>query len=179
MSMSMNNLYSFLVTFSNALFKVQKIVLLVAVFIVVTVNFANVCLRYMASYSLNYCEMLSVVLFMFMVLIGANIAVKTDGEIKIEIFRFKSLVLDARWKLLGDLISVITVVLCCYGLYKTIGAVTRNPQRLTPLPLYTYHIYYVMTVGFILVLIDHLVLLMRHLIVALGAQLPEKEVSTL
>ena len=78
MSMSMNNLYSFLVTFSNALFKVQKIVLLVAVFIVVTVNFANVCLRYMASYSLNYCEMLSVVLFMFMVLIGANMLLVCD-----------------------------------------------------------------------------------------------------
>ena len=56
---------------------------------------------------------------------------------------------------------------------------SRNPLASARGGCQTYHIYYVMTVGFILVLIDHLVLLMRHLIVALGAQLPEKEVSTL
>ena len=82
-------IYKALVKLSDGLFVVEKILLFIAVFVVVLVNFANVCLRYIASYSLNYCETLSVVLFMFMVLIGANISVKTDNEIKIEFFRSK------------------------------------------------------------------------------------------
>lgn len=170
----MDSLYRLCLTLSNQLFRLQKILLLIAVVIVVTVNFANVCLRYLASYSLNFCETLSVVLFMFMVLLGANLAVKRDGEIKIEIFKFQNPVWDARFKLLADVISIVTIALCLYGLYNTLLAVTKNPQRLTPLPLYTYHVYYVMSAGFFLVLLDHVLLILRHLMQALGRQTPKE-----
>ena len=173
----MEKAYGALLALSNMLFRVQKLLLLLAVVVVVTVNFANVCLRYLASYSLNFCESLSVVLFMFMVLLGANLAVKRDGEIKIELFRFSNPRRNAAFKLAGELIAVVCLVLCLYGLVMTLQAVTRNPQRLTPLPLFTYHIYAVMLAGFVLILIDHLLLLLRHVTLVLsGRALPEADI---
>ena len=105
--------------------------LLLAVVVVVAVNFINVILRYIINSGLAYCETLSICLFMFMVVIGANIAVKTDGEIKIEIIRFKSPRKDA---------------------------------------IYTYHIYIVMTVGFGLALLDHIIVFIKHILLISGQQ---------
>ncbi len=161
-------IYNKLVALSNALFKIEKILLMIAVFIVVVVNFVNVCLRYLANYSLNYCETLSVVLFMFIVVLGANIAVKADNEIKIEIFRFKSPKADGTLKIVIDVITIFTIILCLKGLSDTILAVMKNRQRLTPLPLYTYHVYIVMLFGFVLVLLDRLVLSVKHVLNFLG-----------
>lgn len=160
--------YNKLVVLSNALFRIEKILLMIAVFVVATLNFINVCLRYLASYSLNYCETLSVVLFMFIVVLGANIAVKADNEIKIEIFRFKSPKADLTLKILIDLITIFTIILCLKGVSDTIFAVMKNKQRLTPLHLYTYHVYIVMLVGFGLVLLDRLILALKHVLNVFG-----------
>lgn len=157
-------IYNKLVFLSNYLFKLEKIFLMIAVFIVVTINFINVCLRYLASYSLNYCETLSVVLFMFIVVLGANIAVKSDNEIKIEIFKFRSQKIDLSLKILIDIITIFTIILCLNGIFDTIFAVMKNRQRLTPLPLYTYHVYIVMLAGFFLILLDRLILFLKHLL---------------
>jgi len=90
----MKKVYEGLIKVSDAIFLVEKWLLLVAVVVAVCVNFINVCLRYLLNSGLSYCEMLSIVLFMFMVVLGGNIAVKTDGEIKIEIIRFKKFKVD-------------------------------------------------------------------------------------
>lgn len=168
----MIRLYTYLVKLSDSLFYVEKLLLILAVIAVVAVNFLNVCLRYMASYSLNYCETLSVVLFMFMVLLGANLAVKSDTEIKIEIIRFKNPLYQARYAVITDLVVLIAVICCLYGLWGTVAAVMKHRQRLTPLPLYTYHVYIVMLAGFVLILIDRLILFLKHLLTATGHDVP-------
>ena len=157
-------LYNRLVALSDALFKVQKVVLGIAVAIVVVVNFLNVCLRYLAGTSLNFCETLSVVLFMVIVLLGANIAAKRDGEFRIDFTG--SLPEGARWiiKFATDIVAIIVIAVCIYGLVRTVGMVYARRQRLTPLPLYTYHVYAVMLAGFALLFIDHVILLLRRLL---------------
>ena len=167
-------IYKSLIKLSDGLFVIEKILLFLAVFTVVAVNFANVCLRYVASYSLNYCETLSVVLFMFMVLIGANISVKSDSEIKIEFFKFKSISKDGLFHLIGDVIAIVAIVICLFGLFDTVAAVLKHKQKLTPLPLYTYHIYIVMTCGFLLVLLDRLIISLKHLLQALNIQIKDE-----
>lgn len=167
-------IYKSLVKLSDSLFVVEKILLFIAVFVVVFVNFANVCLRYFASYSLNYCETLSVVLFMFMVLIGANISVKTDNEIKIEFFKSKDPFKDGLIHFIPDIISIIAIIVCLFGLFDTVEAVMRNKQRLTPLPIYTYHVYIVMIVGFFLVLLDRLIIALKHLCQICGIEIKDE-----
>lgn len=170
----MQNIYLKLVRLSDLLFRIEKIVLLLTVVVVVAVNFLNVCLRYVANYSLNFCETLSVVLFMVLVLLGANIAVKTDNEIKIEILKFKQPSKQAVLSFIIDLVVLFTLVVSIYGIYNTVGAVLRHQQRLTPLPLYTYHVYSVMLIGFALVLIDRLILCLKHLLTACGYEISKE-----
>ena len=174
----MEKVYNVHLKLSNCIFFIEKYLLLIAVTVVIAVNFINVCLRYLANNGLSYCETLSVCLFMFVVIFGANISVKTDNEIKIEIFRFKSPRRDAAFRLFADMIAIAAIIFCLAGLFATIESVMRNLQRVTPLPIYTYHIYIAMAIGFFMILLDHIIVFIRHLIIMLGGQV-EREAKTI
>ena len=152
--------------------------LLLSVVAVVAVNVINVCLRYIVNSGLNYCETLSICLFMFMVLIGGNIAVKTDGEIRIDFSRFQSPKADAAYRLISDIVSIAAILLMIAGLFATVDSVMTNLQKVTPLPIYTYHIYIVMTVGFFMILLDHVIILLKHILILMGQQ-PEGGARTI
>ena len=174
----MKKLYNLLVKLSDVIFLAEKYLLLLAVVVVVAVNFVNVCMRYLMGSSLNFCETLSVCLFMFMVLIGGNIAVKTDGEIRIDFSRFKSAKMDAGYRLISDIISIMAIVLMIAGLFATVESVMMHLQKVTPLPIYTYHIYIAMTVGFFMILLDHVIILLKHILIIMGQQ-PEGGARTI
>ena len=55
---------------SEKVFIFEKWILILAVITVTAVNFVNVIMRYVTHTSLVYCENLSLVLFMLMILIG-------------------------------------------------------------------------------------------------------------
>lgn len=164
----MRKLHELLVKLSNGIFLVEKWLLLVAVVVAVCVNFANVCLRYLANGGLAYCETLSICLFMFMVVIGGNIAVKTNQEIKIDMFHFKNPRKNAALWLFADVVSIAAIAFCIVGLFATVDSVLVNRQKVTPLPIYTYHIYIVMTLGFFMILLDHIIILVQHILEACG-----------
>lgn len=164
----MKALYRLLVRVSDTIFKVEKWLLLAAVVAVTLVNFLNVILRYLLNSGLAYCEMLSIVLFMFMVIIGGNIAVKSDSEIRIDMLTSRDPKKRALFRFVSDVISIAALVLGIAGLFATIGATTKNLQRVTPLPIYTYHIYIAMTVGFFLMLLDHVIVFAEHLLTIAG-----------
>ncbi len=166
----MKNLYNILVKTSDAIFAMEKWILLAAVIVAVAVNFVNVCLRYLANNGLSYCETLSVCLFMLMVIIGCNIAVKTDSEIKIELIKFNKARPDAVIGLIRDIVCILAIIFCLFGLKDTIYAVTKNLQKVTPLPIYTYHIYIVMTIGFVMTLLDHIIIALKHVIEIMTGQ---------
>lgn len=169
----MRKLHALLVKVSNGIFFVEKWLLLAAVAVAVCVNFANVCLRYLANGGLAYCETLSICLFMFMVVIGGNIAVKTNQEIKIDMFHFKDPRKNAVLWLFADVVSIAAIAFCIAGLFATVESVLVNQQKVTPLPIYTYHIYIVMTLGFFMILLDHVIILFQHILEACGQQVEE------
>ena len=164
----MKKAYDVLVKISDAIFMVEKYLLAIAVIVAVAVNFLNVVLRYLFSAGLSYCEMLSIVLFMFLVVIGANISVKTNDEIKIDVFKFKSPAAEARFRLIADVIVIIALICVLIGTYATIQSVMIYPQKVTPLPIYTYQIYMAMFVGFCLVMLDRIIITLKHILVASG-----------
>ena len=165
----MRNFYNVLVRLSNGIFMIEKWLLLLAVVVVTAVNFLNVVLRYAMNSGLAYCEMLSIVLFMFMVIIGGNIAVKTDSEIRIDIFNSKNERKNSAFRLISDVISVAALVLAVIGIYAAVVAVMKHKQKVTPLPIYTYHIYICMLIGFLMILLDHFIVMIRHFLIIFGA----------
>ncbi|MDO4960426.1 MAG: TRAP transporter small permease subunit [Eubacteriales bacterium] len=166
----MKKVYELLVKISDIVFMVEKWILLAAVIVAVAVNFLNVCLRYILNSGLNYCETLSICLFMFMVVVGSNIAAKTDGEIKIEIIKFKDTRKNSAYRLIADAVSIAAIIFCIIGIKDTIASVSMYPQKVTPLPIYTYHIYMVMAVGFVMTLLDHIIILICHAMQAAGIE---------
>lgn len=54
----MEKVYNVLLKLSNGIFFIEKYLLLIAVTVVIAVNFINVCLRYLANNGLSYCETL-------------------------------------------------------------------------------------------------------------------------
>ena len=162
----MKKAYELLVKISDAIFMVEKYLLLAAVIVAIAVNFLNVLMRYIFNAGLSYCEMLSIVLFMFMVVIGANISVKTT-----DVFKFKSEKSEAIFRLIADVVVIIALVCSIVGLIATVKSVMVYPQKVTPLPLYTYHIYITMAVGFGLVLLDRIIITLKHILIAVGNEI--------
>lgn len=153
---------------SNGLFLIQKIVLSLAIVVIVAINFVNVFTRYLLHYSLPFCEMLSIVLFMFMVMIGGNIAVKSDSEIKIEIFKFKTRKSSAGFHFFGDVVSIVAVVLVLIGSVAMIKNTHALPEQVIPLPMFTYHEYIIMAAGLVLILLDHIIQLCKRILCLAG-----------
>lgn len=135
-------------------FMIEKWVLIAAVISMVAINFAQVVCRYIFHYSIPWSEQTSVVLFMFMVLLGGNLAMKEDNEIKIEIIKFKDPRKDAAFRLISDVIAVVTLgLLAASAILISIQGV-KNPQVLSAIPLKYYHLYLMMTVGFSLMFVE-------------------------
>ena len=98
----------------------------------------------------------------------------SDNEIKIEFFRSKDPFKDGLIHFIPDIIAIIAIIVCLSGLFDTVAAVLRNKQRLTPLPLYTYHVYIVMIAGFFLVLLDRLIIALKHLCQICGIEIKDE-----
>ena len=94
----------------NAIFVVQKILILIGVIAMVVINGAQVFCRYVIHSSLAWSEQTSVLLFFILIMLGANLAVKTDTETKIDILRFKNDKANATLHLITDVLSVVAVV---------------------------------------------------------------------
>ena len=106
---------------SSKIYIVEKWVLMIAVILVTAVNFINVVMRYVMKSSLAYCENLSLALFMLLILIGGNIAVKSDSEIRIDVCRFKDVKKRNAFKLISDICSIIALVCLLVGSVSLVG----------------------------------------------------------
>lgn len=145
-------------------FFIEKWLLIAAVILMVVINFAQVLCRYIFHFSIPWSEQTSVVLFMFMVLIGGNLAMKDDGEIKIEIIRFKNVRKNTAFKVVSDVISLVTIgALFVSAILITIQG-KEHPQMLSAVPLSYYQLYLFMAVGFGLMFIEKLTNIVKKIV---------------
>lgn len=150
----MDQLIQKLQAVSGGLYKVQKILLIVSSVLMVGVNCVQVVCRYLYKTSIPWCEQGSVALFMLMILLGGNIAMKTDNEIKIEVIHFKNANSDRLFKLFADMITIFTLVCLMIGSIFLVKQAIKFPQSLATLPLKYYHLYFMLILGFGMMLLD-------------------------
>ena len=148
---------------SNKVYIVEKWVLMIAVIAVTAVNFVNVIMRYIFKSGLAYCENLSLTLFMLLILIGGNIAVKSDSEIRIDVCRFKDVRKKNAFKLISDICSIIALVCLLLGSIALVQHTARYNQQVATLPITYLQLYSLLIIGSILMLFDHVVVLFKHL----------------
>ena len=160
---------------SEKVFIFEKWILILAVITVTAVNFVNVIMRYVTHTSLVYCENLSLVLFMLMVLIGGNIAVKTDSEIRIDVFRFGNPRKQNMFTLISAICSIIALICLVTGSCTLVSHTAVHNQAVASLPLTYLQLYSMLVIGSVLMLFDHVVILFKHLsVIQTGIEEGEK-----
>lgn len=148
---------------SSSIYALEKWILIISIVVMVSINFIQVVSRYLFKSSFPWCEQLSVVLFMLMILLGGNIAIKTDSEIKIEVIKFKNKKKDQIYRLFSDIIGIFTIVCLLIGSVNLVKQSMVYSQALATLPLKYYHLYLLLVIGFSLMLLDKVIYFLKRI----------------
>lgn len=161
----------------NLLYAAQKVMILAGVVAMVVINGAQVFCRYVVKSSLAWSEQTSVLLFFILIMLGANLAVKSDSETKIDILRFKNVRADAALRLIADILSVVAVAVFLASTVSLLDHARHFPQYLSSIKLDYFYIYIWLLVGFILVLIDKIINILKNICRIAGIALPDEPLT--
>lgn len=89
---------------------------------------------------------------------------KDDGEIKIEIIKFKNPIKDAGFRLIADIIALITIGILFVSAVLIMNQGRMHPQVLSAIPLKYYHLYLIMVAGFGLMFIEKLTNIVKKIV---------------
>lgn len=159
----MKKAYKALEKISSILFTGQKIVLILMVIGIVGVTIADIFLRIVISRGIAWAQELCIALFMSLIFLGANIAIKTDGEIKIDLLHFKNNHIQTAVLTVADVVCLAIIAYLVYSSVASVQNVLVHPQKLATLPLDYAILYMVMPVGFVLMFIDKTVAVLRRI----------------
>lgn len=157
----MYRLLSVLNKIDSFLYQIQKVLMLIGVAVMVVINGAQVFCRYVLHSSLSWSEQVSVLLFFILIMLGGNLSVKTDGETKIDILKFKNEKANILLRVVTDLICVVTLVVLIASGIALLGHASKFPQYLSSIHLDYFYIYIWLLVGFFLVLFDKIINLLK------------------
>jgi len=150
-------------TFSDAVYKVQKCILFLAVGAMVLINGAQIAGRYVFHYSLPWSEQVSIVLFTLLIMLGGNIAIKENSEIKITLFQFKNRKIEAGLGLIADIGSLVALVLLIVSNVMLIEQASRLTKIVSSIRLDYKYIYMVVLAGFALITFEKLLAMCKRI----------------
>lgn len=158
----MKRVYKCLEGLSSILFTAQKAVLLVMVVAIVGITICDVFLRVIVSGGLSWAQEVSITLFMFLIFLGANIAMKTNSEIKIELFHLNNSLAQSILLTVVDIISLAAIAYMFVSSVASVRKVMVNPQYLATVHVSYTFLYAVMPIGFFLMFLDKVVAMLRR-----------------
>jgi len=144
--------------FGHIIYFCQKLLLMILCVVVTVINIFQVAGRYLFFYSIPWSENLSVVLFLMIVFLGQSMVTGKDGEIRIELFLSKKFQLVA-----SDVICIVTVCFLFISSCYLIGHAARFPQIIPSLYLPYYYVFWMMPIGFALILFSRICVLLKRL----------------
>lgn len=169
----MKNLLRGLKKFDDTVYAGQKVLILIAVVIMLAVNGAQVFCRYVVHSSLPWSEQLSLLMYLVLVMLGANLAVKSESETKIDIIMPKDPKHAAALKVVCDILSVIAVVAFLKSAIALVIHTSQFPNIYSSLKI-SYNFCYVwLVIGFILILIDKIINLIKNICILKGEDITD------
>lgn len=148
---------------SDALYKVQKVLILIGVFALIIINGAQVYCRYVSHASLGWSEQVSTLLFFILIMLGANLAVKSNSETKIDILQFKNQKANAALKIVTDILCIVALVVFILSSVALLKHAKRFHQYLSSIHLDYFYIYIWLLIGFSLVTFDKCISILKSL----------------
>lgn len=157
----MERVIRLLETIDERIYKIQKVLFVVIVAIVVAVNTIQIAGRYLFKYSIPWSDQVSLLIFCMIIMLGGNIAIKEHSEIKVELIRFKSARRQAAMNLIGDLISIVTLVIFIISNLYLIKQASQFSKVISSIQLEYKYVYMIVLVGFLLMLYDKILMTLK------------------
>ena len=158
----MNKVYKALEKTASVLFYGQKAVLLVLAVGSVAITITDVLLRFTIKSGLAWAQEACIAIFMTLIFLGANIAMKTGSEIKIDLLHFKNESAQRALLTVIDLVSLCAIVYLFCSSVASVRNASARPQLLATIPFSYATLYLVMPIGFALMFLDKLVAMLRR-----------------
>lgn len=169
----MNALLAMLMKADEAVYKVQKAMILVGVVAMLIINGAQISCRYVLHSSLFWSEQVSIIIYFVLIMLGANLAVKIDGETKIDILKFKSKKKNAVLGLITDSLCCVALVVFLASSFNLIQITRGFPQYVSSIRLNYLYIYLWLVIGFVLVLFDKIINIGKRLCILTDTEIPQ------
>lgn len=85
---------------------IQNILITLGVFAMVVINGAHVFCRFVIRSSIPWSEQISVMVFFILIMLGGNLAMRTDTETRIEILNLKNERINKMIRIIAESISI-------------------------------------------------------------------------
>ena len=159
----MKRIYKILEKATSMLFVGQKFILLLLSVEIVGITVVDIFLRLTIKTGFAWAQEACIAIFMTLIFLGANISIKTNGEIKIDLLRFKN---ETAQLVLQSFINLVSLCAIAY-LFRSSAASVRNafekPQLLATIPFSYATLYLAMPIGFSLMFLDKLTASLRYI----------------
>ena len=155
----------------DILFVVQKIIILISVVCIIVINGAQIFCRYVIHSSIFWSEQVSLVLFLIIIMLGANIAVKDRTETQIDLMKFKSQRANEGLNIVKDIISLIALVILFFSGIALMSQTMKFPQYLSSIHMNYNYIYIWLLIGFGLIIYDKVINLLKSICYLAGVDL--------
>jgi TRAP-type C4-dicarboxylate transport system permease small subunit len=124
---------------------------------ITVINIIQITGRFVFFYSVPWAEPLSIILFLTIIFLGQSIVTNKDGEIRIELFLNKKAQL-----IVSDVFCIATVGFLFVSSCYLISHAARFPQIIPSLYLPYYYVFWIMPIGFILILFSRICVLLKR-----------------
>ena len=139
----------------------QKILIALGVLAMVVINGAQVFCRFVLHSSIPWSEQISVMLFFILIMLGGNLAIRSDTETKIEVIRLKGK--KGAWqRLVTDLICIVTLCIFLRSSFALMEQTMKFPQYLSSIQLNYVYIYVWLIIGFSLMIFDKVINVLKN-----------------
>lgn len=159
-----SNTEQFMERISSRIYSLQKMILLILVSAITLINIAQITGRYVFHFSLPWSEQVSVLLFIIIIMLGGSIAVRTDSEIKIAFFNFKSVIAQHLLAILVDVVSFVTVIFFVYSSVSFFQHALKFKQVISSVQISYAYVFIFLPIGFILIGLEKLFNIIRKII---------------
>jgi len=159
----MTKLLSFLNKIDHVFETAQKVLIAAGVLWMVIINGAQVFCRFVLHASIPWSEQVSIMCFFILIMLGGNLAIRSDTETRIEILRFKSEKANIIIRLISDLVCIVALAIFFYSSILLVKQTARFPQYLSSIMLNYVYIYLWLLVGFGLMIFDKIINVVKGL----------------
>ena len=159
----MKNVIKIMEKIDTAIYQIQKIIFFIVVAAIIVIDMAQILGRYIFSYSIPWSDQVSLLIFCIIIMLGGNIAIKENCEIKVELSRFKSRKSQLVFNLIGNIISIVTLVLFVISTCLLIRQASTFTKVVQSIQLDYKYVYMIVLAGFLLMLYDKIIMMLKEI----------------